>query len=128
MIHHRFVLLAVVVATASCNPRASVTAEPITSSPAPALASVETSAAPVPAVEHRIPNVCAVFGPPHCVPCPGSSCPQEDSGLLCCNAVACVVAGPTDCAANDLYWCSNYSTQQDPATGISVATCHDSAE
>lgn len=61
----------------------------------------------------------------HCHGCDDpAGCPQEDSGPLCCVGTVCVEWSGSHCSG-DLGWCFSYTKTQDPATGVTVAACHD---
>ncbi len=69
--------------------------------------------------------LCSLAGGRHCHGCDDpAGCPQEDSGPLCCVGSVCVEWSGSHCSG-DLGWCFNYTKSQDPATGVTVATCHD---
>lgn len=82
---------------------------------------------PVEAVQPGgMPDLCS-YSVGYCEPCGGAgmpSCPQGDSGALCCSGDVCVIWSGSHCSG-DLGWCSNYTKEVDPATGVTVATCHD---
>jgi len=50
--------------------------------------------------------------------------PMEASGSLCCWNGVCVKWGGGACSG-DLGWCADFTTAEDPVTGIVEATCHD---
>lgn len=133
MIHvHRFALLFVTALACAGRPPSHPTGPTGPFETASSISSSTATTSPRPGATDPVaavaPDVCTSFGGPHCEPCRGPGCPAADAGLLCCHAVACVVAAPTDCATNQMFWCSHYSSTEDPATGIPIATCHDSAD
>ena len=80
--------------------------------------------------EPHDPHLCDLDGGRWCAPCvDGSTCPQGDSGWLCCVGSACVaVVGQAECNGGITGWCDNYTTATKCSPGgacVDVATCHD---
>jgi len=117
----KLILFALLTAAATCA----------TSSAAPELRAAEPTKAPPGAELGRIaqsslPDLCDLAEGRYCESCDGPgepTCPQGDSGPLCCQQGVCVAWTGGDCNG-DLGWCMNYTTETGPG-GIEEATCWD---
>lgn len=80
------------------------------------------AAVSLPTLMRGLPWLCDLDGGRWCVACP--DCAQGNSGPLCCVSGYCVEWTGSHCSGV-LGWCFDYTTKPDPATGITVAECHD---